>query len=87
MKVPTAGVTREGQPFTYDLLDSLLLSEFGRPGPWFAESSEPPNCCWAGGITPQFRPDSTGVIPAQSYDAPPRQIVADASSLSASRSD
>src|SRR5271165_4040555 len=28
-----------GQPFTYDVFDPLKLSEFGPPGPWFAESS------------------------------------------------
>src|SRR5271166_398190 len=47
-----------GQPFTYDLFDALRPSEFERRGSWFAESSEPPNCCWASGITPQFRRDS-----------------------------
>jgi Restriction endonuclease AspBHI N-terminal len=47
-----------GQPFTYDLFGSLNLSEFERRGPWFAESSGPPNCCWAYGIAPQFRRDS-----------------------------
>ena len=26
-----------GQPFTYDLFESLKLSDFGRRGPWFAE--------------------------------------------------
>jgi hypothetical protein len=40
-------VTGRGQPFTYDLFDSLKLSVFVRPGRWFAESSGPPNCCWA----------------------------------------
>jgi hypothetical protein len=34
-----------GQPFAYDLFDSLRLSEFERRGPWFTESSEPQNCC------------------------------------------
>ena len=48
----------EGQPFTYDLFVALRPSEFERLGSWFAESSEPPNCCWAYGITPQFRRDS-----------------------------
>ena len=47
-----------GQPFTYELFDALRPSEFERRGSWFAESSEPPNCCWAYGITPQFRRDS-----------------------------
>ena len=28
-----------GQPFTYDLFESLKLSEFGRRRPWFAESA------------------------------------------------
>jgi len=50
-------VTR-GQPFTYDLFGSLGLSEFGSRGPWFVESSGPPNCCWACGIAPQFHCDS-----------------------------
>jgi hypothetical protein len=31
-----------GQSFTYDLFDSLKLSEFERRGPWFAESSGSP---------------------------------------------
>jgi hypothetical protein len=52
------GRVRGGQPFTYDLFDALMPSEFERRGSWFAESSEPPNCCWAYGITPQFRRDS-----------------------------
>src|ERR1700730_17423697 len=30
------GVTG-GQPLTYDLFESLKLSDFGRRGPWFAE--------------------------------------------------
>jgi hypothetical protein len=47
---------RGGQP--YDLFDALRPSEFECRGSWFAESSEPPNCCWASGITPQFRRDS-----------------------------
>ena len=59
---PMTGVGRGGQPwgqpFTYDLFDALMPSEFERRGSWFAESSEPPNCCWAYGITPQFRRDS-----------------------------
>jgi hypothetical protein len=36
------GTGRVGD-LTYDLLDSLGLLELGR-GPWFAESSGPPNC-------------------------------------------
>jgi hypothetical protein len=47
-----------GQPFTYDLFDDLRPSEFERAGSWFAESSEPPNCCWAYRTTTQFRRDS-----------------------------
>jgi hypothetical protein len=31
--------------FTYDLFEFSNLSEFERRGPWFAKSSEPPNCC------------------------------------------
>jgi hypothetical protein len=50
--------SRGGQPFTYDLFDALRPSEFERRGSWLAKSSEPPNCCWASGITPQFRRDS-----------------------------
>ena len=36
------GTGRVGD-LTYDILDSLGLLELGR-GPWFAESSGPPNC-------------------------------------------
>jgi hypothetical protein len=53
------GAPDEGQPFTYDLFDALGPSEFDRRKSWFAESSDPPNCCWAYGITSQFRSDST----------------------------
>ena len=52
------GRSPRGQPFTYELFDALRPSEFERRGSWFAESYEPPNCCWAHGITPKFRRDS-----------------------------
>jgi hypothetical protein len=48
-----------GQPFTYDLFDALKLSEFGHRELWFVGLSGPRNCCWACGITPQFRRHSS----------------------------
>src|ERR1700693_2291018 len=62
--LPALGRNPGGQPFTYDLFDSLNLSAFGPRGPWFAESSGRPKCCWAGGITAQFLRDSIQRTPS-----------------------
>jgi hypothetical protein len=62
------------QDLTYDLFDSLRLSGFGRREPWFVESSEPPNCCWAYRITPQFHCDSIRRDPSR---ASSRTVVPD----------
>jgi len=61
--------TEGGQPFTYDLFDALRPPEFERRGSWSAGSSEPPNCCWAYGITPQFRRDSIRRDPSTAVKA------------------